>query len=64
MNVGKNEGLNFEKAYKKLKDIGELLKKNTDIDNLYNNKEYKNIFDKIKKKLSNNEQEQKTLLKT
>ena len=27
LNVGKNEGINFEKAYKKLKDIGELLKK-------------------------------------
>ena len=63
MNIGKNEGVNFDKAYKKLEDIGELLKeKDTDIDKLYNNKEYKTIFDKIKKKLSNNEQRAKDFI--
>ena len=64
LNVGKNEGANFDKAYKKLKDIGKLLEKDTDIDKLYNNKEYKNIFDKIKKKLSNNEQRAKDFIES
>jgi hypothetical protein len=41
LNVGKNEGANFEKAHDKLENIGKLLKKeNLDIDELYNNKEY------------------------
>jgi len=62
LNVGKNEGVNFEKAYIKLGAIGELLKKNTNIGELYNNKEYKNIFDKIKKKLSNNEERAKDFI--
>ena len=63
LNVGKNEGANFEKAYTKLEGIRDLLNKNnTDIDELYNNKDYKSIFDKIKKKLSNNEQRAKEFI--
>jgi len=62
LNVGKNERVNFEKAYEKLGAIGELLKKNINIGELYNNKEYKNIFDKIKKKLSNNEERAKDFI--
>ena len=63
MNVGKNEGIKFDKAYQKLENIGKLLrKKNLDINELYNNKEYKHIFDKIKKKLSNNEERAKEFI--
>ena len=53
MNIGKNEVKHFEDAYNKLNNIGILLKKEVDITKLYN--EYKDIFDKIKEKLSINE---------
>ena len=53
MNIGKNEVKHFNDAYNKLNNIGTLLKKKVDITKLYN--EYKDIFDKIKEKLSINE---------
>ncbi len=54
MNSGKNEEKKFKFACDKLDDIGKLIRQNTGITELYN--EYKEIFDKIKEKLSNNEE--------
>ena len=54
MNSGKNEEKKFKFACDKLDDIGKLIRQNTGIIELYN--EYKEIFDKIKEKLSNNEE--------
>ena len=56
MNLGKNEGEHFDNAVEKLDNIGKELKKNSGITEIYSNKEYKNIFDIIKEKLSTNEQ--------
>ena len=52
MNI-KDEVKHFDDAYAKLNNIGKLLNKKVDITKLYN--EYKDIFDKIKEKLSINE---------
>ena len=53
MNCGKDETSSFNNAYKILEDIGTELNKKSIIE-LYNN--YTEIFDEIKKKLSNNEE--------
>ena len=55
MNLGKNETEHFENAVKKLDSFGIELKKDSGITEIYNVKEYKNIFDIIKEKLSTNE---------
>ena len=52
MNI-KDEVKHFDDAYTKLNNIGKLLNKKVDITKLYD--EYKDIFDKIKEKLSINE---------
>jgi len=55
MNLWKNEEECFNKAIEKFNNIGKNLKKSNDIIKILNNKEYKNIFDIIKEKLSTNE---------
>ena len=55
MNLGNNEEEHFNNAVEKLDNIGKELKNNTDFDKIYSIKEYKDIFDKINEKLSNNE---------
>jgi hypothetical protein len=55
MNSGKDEGKAFDSAYNKLNQIKTDLQSNMDIIDLNNN--YKDIFKKIKEKLSNNEDE-------
>ena len=54
MNSGKDEEKNFDNAFTKLEEIGNLIK--TNIDNIESNKNFKEIIDKIKEKLSNNEE--------
>jgi len=54
-NTWKNENQNFESSYETLEQIGEYLKDKIDINEL--NNKYKRIFQKIKEKLSNNEEE-------
>ena len=54
-NSGKDDKTNFDYAYKTLTDIGDYLKSKTDIIEL--NNKHKDIFKKIKEKLSNNEEE-------
>ena len=56
INLSKSEGESFNNAVEKLDIIGEKLKKNIDIVEIYNNKEYKNIFNIIIEKLNINEQ--------
>ena len=53
LNAGKNEEDSFNNAYNILEKIGNLLKENTDIIKLY--EQFKEIFDTIKERLSNNE---------
>ena len=53
MNSGKDENKNFESSYEILEQIEKYLKDNTNIIELNNH--YKDIFEKIKEKLSNNE---------
>jgi len=55
MNSRKDEIKNFDNAYETLNKIGEYIKDKTDIIEL--NNQYKEIFKKIKEKLSNNEEE-------
>ena len=55
MNLGNSEEEHFNNAVEKLDNIGKELKNNTDFDKIYSIKEYKDIFDKINEKLSNNE---------
>ena len=61
MNSGKNENKNFENAYETLEKIEIYLKDRTNIIELNNN--YKDIFKKIKEKLSNNEDEANDFIK-
>ena len=61
MNSGKDEEANFNIAYNKLDEIGNLLKDNTPVIDLYN--KFKDIFDKIKEKLSNNEERAQDFIK-
>jgi len=56
INLEENEENHFNIAVEKLNNIGKELKNNTDFTEIYKNKEYKNCFDKIKDKLSNNNQ--------
>ena len=60
-----NKGENFDKAYEKLDKIKEFFSPNekADINNLYLKKEYKEIFDKIRKKISNNESKANKFIK-
>ena len=61
MNAGKDEDASFNFAYNKLDEIGNLLKENTGVIELY--KKFKDIFDKIKEKLSNNEERAQNFIK-
>ena len=58
---GKDENKNFENAYEKLEEIGQKLKSKTNVIEL--NKLYKDIFKKIKEKLSNNEERSQEFIK-
>ena len=60
-----NKGENFDKAYEKLDKIKEFFSSNekADINNLYLKEEYKEIFDKIRKKISNNESKANKFIK-
>ena len=62
MNSGDDEIKNFNRAYEKLDEIGELFKNNIDVNELINNEKYKEIINKIKEKLSHNEDEAKKLI--
>jgi len=55
MNLDRSEDENFDNAIEKLYNFGKELQKNIGITEIYNNKEYKNIFDIIKEKLGKNE---------
>jgi len=55
MNLGKSEGEHFNNSVEKLDDIKKEVLNNNGITEIYNNKEYKNIFNIIKEKLSTNE---------
>ena len=55
MNLGRSEDEHFDNAVEKLDNFGKELQKDSGITEIYNNKEYKNIFDIIKEKLSTNE---------
>ena len=61
MKSGKDENKNFDNAYEKLEEIGKKLKNKTNIIEL--NNLYKDIFKKIKEKLSNNEERSQELIK-
>ena len=55
MNLGNSEEEQFNNAVEKLDNIVKELKNNTDFDKIYCIKVYKDIFDKVKEKLGNNE---------
>ena len=55
MTIEKDEDKHFNSAYEKTKKFGKLLKQNTNFDQFY--EENKEIFDKLKEKLRNNEEE-------
>ena len=61
MNSGKDKNRNFDDAYEQLEEIGKLLKNKTDVIKL--NNKYKDIFKKIKEKLSNNEERSQEFIK-
>jgi len=61
MNLGRDEEANFDYAYKTLIEIKENLQNSTDIIEL--NNKYKEIFKRIKEKLSNNEDEANNFIK-
>ena len=61
MNYGKDENKNFDQAYEQLEIIGNLLKNKPNIIEL--NEKYKEIFKKIKEKLSNNEERSQEFIK-
>lgn len=59
-NSAKDDNTKFDNAYEQLEKIGELLKNKTNIIEL--NNQYKDIFKKIKEKLSNNEERSKEFI--
>ena len=61
LNIAEDEDKTFNKAYKELDNIRDLLHNNIGVDELY--KKYKVVFDKIRDKLSNNEETAKEFIK-
>ena len=57
-----DENKNFDNAYKKLENIGDLIKNNLNINEI-NNSYYKNIFNKVKEEIKNNEETANNFMK-
>ena len=62
INLGRSEEEHFEGAVERLDNFGIELQKDSGITDIYNNKEYKKIFDIIKEKLSTNEKRAKEFI--
>ena len=61
MNAGKEENISFESAYEQLEKIGDLLKNKPNIIEL--NIQYKDLFKKVREKLSTNEERSQEFIK-
>ena len=60
MNSGKDDEINFNDAYKKYENIGKFLKEKKDVNKFY--EDNKEIIDKIRETLSNDEKEAETII--